>query len=348
MRFILSVSLLFSLNVALAGETVIKRLAALDIGSGKTRIEVADVAKDDGKLSIKKSYYEASVDLKLSEDFKFNHNKFSRNIQTEAFEVLRKLKHQAEKFGPIDEYKGVATAVFREALQLDSKNTELFLEKIRRELKISIEIIPQEAEGDLGFKTGIAKSGLKADQVAAIWDSGNRSFQISDEHNIYQGQLGASLVFYLMIEEVQKKSLAQSSSPNPISMDQVTKLIRTIATKIPPAPAWLTEKISTAKNNKVLGLGGSDSLFGLGKLATESFSLKLDKIWKTIQELAPLTDAELKAKGYSQPDRAVTQLVFLYAVMQHLGIPDVTFVPILGNTQGVFLSPQYWQVWKNK
>jgi hypothetical protein len=123
----------------LRGARALVRRAAFDIGSGATKIEVADV---NLHVSIhpraQDAIYSEKTNILLTEDLESNtEGSFSSRILGELEQVLRLFKAKAEEVGA-EQFAGVATAAFRKAV-----NGPEFLRRMETELGIRLRIVTQ-------------------------------------------------------------------------------------------------------------------------------------------------------------------------------------------------------------
>jgi hypothetical protein len=123
----------------LRGARAIVRRAAFDIGSGATKVEVADV---DFHVSIhpraQDAIYSEKANILLTEDLESNTDgSFSPRILSELEQALKLFKAKAEEVGA-EQFAGVATAAFRKAA-----NGPEFLRRMETELGIRLRIVTQ-------------------------------------------------------------------------------------------------------------------------------------------------------------------------------------------------------------
>jgi hypothetical protein len=129
----------------LQGSRSMVRRAAFDVGSGATKVEVADVKLHVGILPRpQKAIYSEKINILLTEDLeRSTDGSLSPSILTELEGVLRTLKVKASEAGA-EQFSGVATAAFRKAT-----NGPQFLQKMQSELGIRLRIITQVIRADL-------------------------------------------------------------------------------------------------------------------------------------------------------------------------------------------------------
>merc|ERR1719189_1173206 len=74
---------------------------------------------------------------------------------------------------PPSERRAIATEVFRKAA-----NGEQYLAQIKEEFGLAVDMVSQDLEAELGFRTAAALHDGRA-QDLICWDSGGASFQIT-------------------------------------------------------------------------------------------------------------------------------------------------------------------------
>jgi hypothetical protein len=158
-----------TLLLTIAAGTIVRR-AAFDVGSGYTKLLVADVDINRG-IIIGKPLVQENRPMRYKIDAQQHpDHKLSEGIQKQGLGLLRELVGVARAHGAV-EVAGVGTSVFRKA-----PNGPAFLEKVRRVLSVNIDVVDQDYETRLGLATGEV---LGAPLSAAVWDSGGGSFQIA-------------------------------------------------------------------------------------------------------------------------------------------------------------------------
>ena len=199
------------------------RRAAFDVGSGATKILVADVDMHAGPLpAISKVVFQKKVSILMSEDLqKSGQASFSSGILHELMETLKEFKREADEAGA-EQFAGAATAAFRKA-----KNGPDFLEQVRGE-GIELRIIPQEEEGSIGFLTGSQACPHILGSDLVVWDSGGGSFQISSMEQgmvcSWMRSLGSGIATGVLVEVVQGKDFKTTPSPNPVTIGEAQEL----------------------------------------------------------------------------------------------------------------------------
>ena len=307
-------------------EGVVQRRAAFDIGSGATKLMIADVDVETGQLGTAVHASERTVRYAL--DWK-THGVLSDAVQAEGIKVLHALRTEVLASG-CTAYTAVATEVFRKA-----PNDAAFLQRVRAELGLEVALVSQEEEAQIGFLTAVAV-GRRGRAATLAWDSGGGSFQFScaaaageagaasSGLRTYVGALGASVATAAMIEHVQKRSLAETASPNPASRDEAHQLVAYCRAQLETPPPWLRgAALATA-------IGGANSIFRCVEQVTHDLNpaaaaaaaaalpgrFGVAAVRAALEACCGLSDAALMDKGHAEAAMVVPKLCLLQAVLE--------------------------------
>lgn len=204
-----------------------------------------------------------------------------------------------------------------------------------------MQILTQEQEADVGFKTAVALQDQPADAVIC-WDSGGASFQItacdpSGGLRSYLGSYGTAVTTALLVESVQGRKYAECPSPNPVSMDDANALMSIIKSELQSVPAWLSGSSTTA-------IGGPNSMFCVASEALGINVFDVSSLRHALEGVVGSTDEELAARAFCQgelrepPSYIVPKLCLLLAVAEHSNMEQITFCPAIGSCQGLLIS----------
>lgn len=300
--------LIFISSNLFANKCFLKR-AALDIGSGATKLKIAQVDICKNKiisLLVDKSFaVEYKSDLKRSKNNTFSYRVIKKG--EDSFRLIEKILKQHS----IEKAIAVATSAFR-----TSKNSSVLVD-IAKKYFIDIKIITQKAEALLGYKAARLLSGSNN---YIVWDIGGGSMQMVYKLNanelIYQGHLASVPFREYIIKTVQKSS---KSSPNPISKDDTQ-------TSLEYAKSYAIKDIPEAfkslfdyKRANVIGIGGVHSKAILKAMGRTKFYTRTQlKAFLSKQRL--LSDEELSNKYAST---SVSNLILVLGYMQALNIDKV-------------------------
>ena len=163
------------------------------------------------------------------------------SIQEKGIKILNEYVDISKRHGAISIH-AVATEVFRKC-----GNGHAYLERVRQ-LGIQVQLVTQELEAELGFRSVISTYGC-SESDAVVWDSGGASFQItskskeSNNLNIYKGPLGTSIALSTLIEEVRGLTMSRDlSGINPVSIIESNKLTEKLSNKLETVPGWLVNR----------------------------------------------------------------------------------------------------------
>mmetsp|Transcript_14708 Transcript_14708/g.34918 ORF Transcript_14708/g.34918 Transcript_14708/m.34918 type:complete len:412 (+) Transcript_14708:185-1420(+) len=327
-----------------AGRRYVRR-AAFDVGSGATKILVADIDLHAGMVpSISKVVFQKKVSILMSEDLQKSENTaFGSGILHELMETLKEFKREAQANGA-EQFAGAATAAFRKAT-----NGPEFLKQVRAE-GIDLKIISQQQEGSIGFLTATQACPTTAATDLVAWDSGGGSFQITSveqgEIRSWMRSIGSGIATSVLIEQVQGKSFKTTASPNPVSIPHAQALVRELRKAIGEPPAWLSVK-AQVPGVSVVGIGGDTSIFCLAsQLAAKDAFSKAD-VLEGIENLCGKTDLQLRLMedtnaAQQQPHNVIPKLVLLYTVMDILGVEQVVNKQTNGNVPGIMMTSEFW------
>lgn len=307
---------------------------ALDIGSGSTKILIAQV--NTCLQLIHEVYFKDSQSIKVKESLTSS-QEIPENILKQLENTIATWKKNHSHLN-IKTYKGAATAVFRHA-----KNGSDIIHKLSQRLKISIHIIDQNKEAQLGFLSAVAQSPYKIQDII-VWDIGGGSMQLTSylgqgEFLYHKGQT-ASVSFKDLVLKLKPTS-ENTTSPNPLG-DKVAVLATNEAKKI--GLNTLEDDFKNAvRTKKVIGIGGV-----LAKSVFRQINETLKT--KTLQAYLPgmnpqedddlpfFTDTEIdrtlklkaswndKQIGGDYPETDVTNLALVSGFMKALNLKKVYVV----------------------
>ncbi len=188
---------------------------------------------------------------------------FSAAIQKLALETLKAIKQDVIKYQP-QEWAAIATAAFRSA----ENSLELF-DKFHEQLGISVAIIPQQREGRLGFLTAQTVTGIPKENLISL-DSGLGSFQLTTEINgdleVVESEFAFLSALSSLVKEVRGQVLDQTSSPNPVSLEEAKALISIIKKRMPKISCEFARKLYDV-NSRLVGIGNQNFIFAIAALA---------------------------------------------------------------------------------
>ena len=311
-------------------ETHVIRRAIFDIGSGTTRMTIADVNAKTGEVTL---VHETAEPVSYKLDLESNKNEFSEEIRNKGTLVLAKMKWAALQQGA-QEFAAVATSAFRTA-----QNGSEFAQFITKVLGIRLSIISQEQEGILGFLAAAQKENK---EKIVVWDIGGGSMQLTTmdgngKFHVYGGKLASVSFASYIIQTIQKKDISKVKTPNPIAPEEMEKAISHAKSSLGEIPSIVREKLKDPKT-VVLGIGGVHyysirNQIGMGNTYT------VVRLKETLDQRLGKTDAEI---GGEYANTEVSNLGLVLAFMQEMGLESVKTKKV-NNTNGMMLYPDLWK-----
>lgn len=287
-------------------------IAAFDIGSGTTRMQVANVAEClDGApqtLVRREIPLGFSADLAERED-----SAFSETMLRRADLALANLIESARSAGA-EELVGVATAAFRRA-----ENAAGLVADWRARFELDLNIIGQDEEGRLAYR--MIELTLKPERPLVVWDIGAGSQQLvwrnpgsrSFEH--FNSKLAAVSFRNLSLTELARPEGA--ISPNPITADEARRLQVMLQTRLAAeVPVELVDLIRGGA--WVVGVGGVHGASLVGQAGLQpGETLTRELLSELLETRLGLDDA---AVGGEYADTQVTNLILVLELMKAYGI----------------------------
>lgn len=149
-----------------------------------------------------------------------------------------------------------------------------------------------------------------------------------------------------MVETVQRKLFSQQISPNPVSLEDVKKLVSIIQDSMQDSPSWLKSKLQNP-STVVMSIGGSTCVFntlklGLSYTGRSPTIFYLTDVWRCIETFAGWTEDSLSSVFTEQPDMVLPKLAILAAVLEKLCIREFRYTTTNGSNLGVLISDRFW------
>ena len=205
--------------------------AAIDIGSGATKLRVAEInlkTKKIERILVNESFtvpYQEELSKSPNHTFDAKVMQVGLNSLKQSLEIAK--KYHAEKT------IAVATAAFRKA-----NNADEFIATIKQETGIPVYVIDQDLEGKLSYEAAAEQVDNPAEMI--VWDIGGGSLQLTmkdanGNYQIYRGHEASVPFKNYIIQNIQKRSLEQYRTPNPMTKDEIQSSIshaREIASKV--------------------------------------------------------------------------------------------------------------------
>lgn len=309
--------------VSVSAAPCLQNRAAIDIGSGSTKIAVAEV--DTCQHQIRKMLYQQQLPVSYNDALMHAaDNRLPDSIIRQGLGALKQEIKQASRFHPIS-IKGVATAVFRNA-----ENGQQVIQLFNQQSSAHIRIISQQQEALLGFasaRAALNQSGVQKDNIL-VWDIGGGSMQMTtwDEKNghphpvIYQGKLASVTLKDYIVSLLKHQPLRPDSSPNPIGNDAANalKFVEFYASN--DVDASLKRLIP---HRKIIGIGGVHDYSIRQQFGNKPDSYTLTQLSTLAGQQVMKRDNELHG-DYRATD--VSNLLLVEGYMRALNIPEVTLV----------------------
>lgn len=317
-----------------SAKSCIENRAGIDMGSGSTKIQVTQVNVCEHQLG--KVLFEDQRPLGFNADLaKSGNNQLSEAIQQQGVKALSEMVEKANSFKPT-RITGVATAVFRSA-----SNGQQVIDRFNQQAHVSLKIISQQQEAELGFQSARAALHEKnvKDEDLLVWDIGGGSMQMTayrDQQgvktvDIYQGKLASVTLKDFITSVLQNKDLSTDSTPNPIGSlrNTVLRYVNFYArTHVSP------DIKQAAQTKRVIGIGGVHGYSIKDQVYLRNNTYQLADLEQASKNNVWKGDSELKG-DYRATD--VSNLLLVEGYMQALNIPQVTVVKA-SLIQGILLQ----------
>ena len=312
----------------------IERRAAIDVGSGGTKVLIADVDIDTKQI-IQVVYensfpvpYQSALDRSADGTF----DQTTRDLGLKTFKQVKEIadQHQVQRIA------AVATSAFRK-----SNNAVEFVTQVNSETAINLKIIPQKEEGEIAFYSAVSTGKFHEDEML-VWDIGTGSQQLTttnDNHQliVYMGETMGSIEFKnYIINIIQDFDSDEITTPNPISSTEL-KVADSYARAF-GRKAFPLIKSKIKNHVTVVGIG---RLFfnSIRPLASEDGVITRDGLRAYISAAMNKTDGDLN-NPYANVD--VPNCILVLAIMKSLHIQEVYPLETT-STRGLLVNPTYWE-----
>ena len=322
-RSMIFFSTLLSLFTLPVHAACLQTRAALDIGSGSSKIAVADV--DTCQHQIVRMRYQQQIAVPYNDALMHSaDNRLPQAVIQQGLSALQTEMKSIRRFHPVS-VSGVATAVFRSA-----KNGPQTVDWLNQQTGAGIKIISQQQEALLGFssaKASLHQPDMK-DEDIVVWDIGGASMQMTtwtveegkNVPQIYQGKLASVTLKNYIVSLLKNQPLTADSSPNPVGnyANSALKFVRFYASN--DVDSAMKRMIS---GKKVLGIGGVHGYSLRDQLPGKPDNYTLQQLTELAKQQVSKDDSQLKG-DYRATD--VSNLLLVQGYMQALHIPAVTIV----------------------
>lgn len=307
--------------------------AAIDIGSGATKLRVAEVNLKTHK--IEKILVNESFPVQYQEHLsKSPSSTFDEDLMKTGIDAIKKSKeiamqHQAQKV------IAVATASFRKAV-----NSQDFINRIYHETGVRVYVIDQELEGKLAFNAVLSQGNYDPSKLI-VWDIGGGSLQLTakddGDYLISRGNIASIDFKNMVIGDIQKQDINKVSTPNPLLVSEIIKGIikaREIAQSVDPI---FKERIIQPES-QIVGVGNIFA-YGIYPAVGKKSPYTQQDLYKATLSMADKDDKQLGGGDYANVQ--VTNAIFVLGYMQALGINNV-YVLDINNADGALLYDEFW------
>jgi exopolyphosphatase/guanosine-5'-triphosphate,3'-diphosphate pyrophosphatase len=331
--------------------------AALDIGSGTTKMVVARVDYCQNRIV---DILAPAPGAKLERKVEWQRNTiedpnggkvpvFAEDVIAGGLSAILELKAVALSHGA-EAFSAVATAAFRSVRSANPIYAEAVIELIRRQTGVRVAVLSQEGEARIGFHSAAMKLGMPL-QDLVVWDIGGGSMQISEWNggtntvSGYRGEFANDAMQRFIIEVLQRKVPLTTSSPNPIGPVGVSQAIREAESV---ARRGLQSTFLRMPPKSVIGIGGvhfSSNCELLQRYSADGCEFTREELLNQARRFANLTDRELVENRLSAtlgfaPFR-VSGAALTVGFMNALGIDRVRAIEV-NMAGGILLESDFW------
>ncbi len=314
-------------------DTVVR--AAIDIGSGATKLKVAKINLKTAK--IEKILVNETFTVQYQEELENSpNNTFNEKVMKEGLDSLKKCKEIALKNGA-DKVVAVATAAFRTA-----SNAKEFIETIDLETGVKVFVVDQDLEGELGFQATAAQTDAPTEEVI-VWDIGGGSYQFSmlnekGELVVHRGT-DASVPFKnRVIKQIKHENPKKVQTPNPLNLNEI-KTAESHAVELSKKVASLFKEKIANPNTKVIGIGNIFT-YRIYPLVEKKRHFTKNELLEKVYHLDGKKDSDLGKGDYTNV--AVTNPILVLGFMNELGIDEMQVMDI-NNADGALLYSPFWE-----
>lgn len=319
-------------------EAAVERRAALDIGSGKTKLTVGDV--DTLSNQVVRVIHSEFARIRFADSLMNNpYNIFDDELYAMAVEKISMLRDRAEQEGAV-RITAVATEAFRKA-----SNSIDFLERLKGATGVPMQIISQEDEATLGFETAVQATGYPCETLIS-WDSGSGSLQLTNKTDKevidYLIPYGTTPATHLLLE-LKVLSPSKGDTPNPVTFEEATAFVEQMQNLLPEPSNAFQDRLNDI-NTKFVGIGNRSSTIGVCARATGKNLFSAQELWDGILSLIDKKDEDLIDLYKDTSTRTVLpRLLLTFSVMSKLGIEHLEWTDTNGNGLGILGNYRYWK-----
>lgn len=302
--------------------------AALDIGSGQTKITVADVNTASNKIV---RIHKQSVNFVfLRKDLAMSpQGVLSKIIQNHLIETLNEMQHASAIFNP-EKWIAAGTSVFRQA-----KNTQEFIDETEKATGIKIKVISQTEEAEIGFHSALGVSCEERENIISL-DVGSGSFQIScwinGKLHMYGSEIGSQASFDALFG-LRKQVFSIDHEIHPISYKEVFGIVESIKSRLHPPPEWLVNN-----TRKIIAIGNGN-IFPIAWQNKKNLEFTSQDLMQGVLQIIKKQREDIWQ--FKDPGSAIILLLY-HTLMEHCGIKKIHYHVTNGGCEGLLTQEQYW------
>jgi exopolyphosphatase/guanosine-5'-triphosphate,3'-diphosphate pyrophosphatase len=308
----------------------IVRKGGLDVGSGTTKIMIADI--DVCSSHIREVLFSDSIKLDYQDELRRGGgHKFSPAVQFRfIMETGAFFRRSVSGISGDISWTGGATAAFRQA-----ENAPRYLRLLSGLLGFNIRILSVEEEAEKTFWAVSSVVNERPENIIS-WEIGSGSTQIgslddSGRFVLYSASVASVTFKNMVIEKIQNRDPRVFQSPNPMTEAALLSAVELAAEQAKSIPPVIRRKISSA-NVRVFGTGGVHLYSIQPRAGTEKFYV-LSDVLALLRENTSARDEDFTGPFASTQ---VTNLALVYGFMRELGIKEVVSVKT-GLLQGLLV-----------
>jgi exopolyphosphatase/guanosine-5'-triphosphate,3'-diphosphate pyrophosphatase len=326
--------LLFAVIGQAQDATVVRR-AAFDVGSAAIKCTVADVDIATGRVVEIIETLSEKIDFAEDLDRSYDSN-LSAAIMDKGIDALIRIKRQADELKAM-EYSAAGGSVFRQA-----RNGRAYFVRIEDETGIQSRVISEQQAAMLSFHAAQQALGT-ASRELLVWDIGGGSMQMTARRT------DGGLLFYLdsmasvtfknaVIEIIQKKNPDTTTTPNPVSPQEVNQALAYIkAHAMVAVPTVLKAKIRSG-NMLVAGIGGVHYYSIPEVMGDRKPSFTREEVEATLKKWTGRPDEDFDSEYAAT---RFTNLILVLGYMDALGITEVHPLKI-NQAHGLLTTREFW------
>ena len=296
-------------------------LAAIDIGSNAIRLVIGE-QDEHGDIRILKKLREP---VRLGKDV-FASGEISSKTCEKAIATFLKFRSLL-KSHDVHLSRAVATSALRE-----TRNRDSFIEQVRKETGIKIEVIDGLEEGRLIY-SAVARRVHLEDRVAMLIDIGGGSVELTiSDHGTLKGTQTFKLGTVRLLQMLEEKGLKERH------------LTSIIEQNIAPIKSFLATHLKNLHVDLAIGTGGNFECLGKLRVAllhkNSIFSMTRHELGQLVEHLQSMTIKERIQFLRLRPDRAdvVIPAALVTQTIMQLAEIDLLAVPYVGLRDGILVD----------